>query len=378
MTQAEAEPASLILRPAAPADISELVRLENVCFDSDRLTARRFQHLITRGHAACLVMAEGTLLAGYILLLFRSGISLARLYSVAVDPRCQGRGLSRRLMTAAEEEARRRECAYIRLEVRPDNTPAISLYKKLGYREFGLFPDYYEDHTAALRMEKWVSPAVHPPETRVPYFAQSSEFTCGPAALMMAMRSIDPTMALDRRLELRIWREATTVYMTSGHGGCSPQGLALAAWRRNFAVELYLNDNAPFFLNGVRNEDKKEVIRLVHEDFLTEMADTDIRVSHANLTVTDLEEMFRAGAAPLVLISSYRIYREKFPHWVVISGFDPRYVFVHDPYVDVMEEKTVTDSFNLPILKQEFERMSRYGKNQHQATLILKHRKEVS
>jgi ribosomal protein S18 acetylase RimI-like enzyme len=378
MSQAEAEPTSPHLRPAVPADIPELVRLENVCFDSDRLTSRRFHHLITRGHAACLVLQAGTTLAGYILLLFRSGISLARLYSVAVDPLCQGRGFSLRLMKAAEDEARRRECAYIRLEVRPDNAPAISLYKKLGYREFGLFPDYYEDHTAALRMEKWISPAVHPPATRVPYFAQNSEFTCGPAALMMAMKSIEPDIALDRRLELRIWREANTVYMTSGHGGCSPQGLALAAWRRNFSVELYLNDDVPFFLDGVRNEDKKEVIRLVHEDFLAEMDETDIQVFFACLTVADLEDLFRSGAALLVLISSYRIYREKFPHWVVITGFDSRYVFVHDPFVDVMEEKTVTDSFNLPILKKEFERMARYGKSQHQATLILKRRKEMS
>jgi len=376
MSQAEAEPSSLVLRPATPADVPELIRLEHACFDTDRLTARRFQRLITRGHAACMVLAEGARLAGYILLLFRTGISVARLYSVAVDPHQQGRGLSRRLMTASEEEARRRECAYIRLEVRPDNAPAIALYRKLGYREFGLFPDYYEDHTAALRMEKWVSPAVHPPETRVPYYAQNSEFTCGPAALMMAMNSLDPGTSLDRRLELRIWREANTVYMTSGHGGCSPQGLALAAWRRGFDVELFLNDDGPFFLDGVRSEDKKEVIRLVHEDFLAAIAETDIAVYYACLTVADLEDSFQSGSVPLVLISSYRIYREKFPHWVVITGFDPRFVFVHDPYVDVMEEKTVTDSYNLPILRKEFERMARYGKSQHQATLILKRRKE--
>ncbi|MBN2433028.1 MAG: GNAT family N-acetyltransferase/peptidase C39 family protein [Acidobacteria bacterium] len=377
MALADAEPSSLVLRPAAPADIPELIRLEYACFDSDRLTARRFHHLITRGHAACLVLDGGTHLAGYILLLFRSGISLARLYSVAVDPRHQGRGLSRRLMTAGEEEARRRECAYIRLEVRPDNTPAIALYKKLGYREFGLFPDYYEDHTAALRMEKWISPAVHPPVTHVPYYAQNSEFTCGPAALMMAMKCIDPGLNLDRRLELRIWREANTVYMTSGHSGCSPPGLALAAWRRGFGVELFLNDDGPFFLDGVRSEDKKEVIRLVHEDFLAEIAETDIAIYFACLTVADLEKTFQSGSVPLVLISSYRIYREKFPHWVVITGFDSRFVFVHDPYVDVMEEKTVTDSYNLPILRHEFERMARYGKSQHQATLILQHRKET-
>jgi hypothetical protein len=37
----------------------------------------------------------------------------------------------------------------------------------------------------------------------------------------------------------------------------------------------------------------------------------------------------------LVLISSYRIYGERFPHWVVVTGFDAHYIYVHDPLVDV-------------------------------------------
>ena len=105
----------------------------------------------------------------------------------------------------------------------------------------------------------------------MPHYRQTLEFTCGPAVLMMAMKALNRRLRLDRRLELSLWRELTTIFMTSGHGGCSPHGMALAAWRRGFAVELFVNDEGPPFLDTVRTPDKKEVMRLVHQEFLDEI-----------------------------------------------------------------------------------------------------------
>ena len=73
-----------------------------------------------------------------------------------------------------------------------------------------------------------------------------------------------------------------------------------------------------------------------------------------------------------MLISSYRIYREKFPHWIVVTGFDDKYIYVHDPYIDYESNKTLTESANMPILKKDFERMAQYGKAGQKAVLILK------
>ena len=77
-------------------------------------------------------------IAGYVLLLFNAGTSLARIYSFAVDPDFRRTGVAFRLLDAAEREARDHECVYIRLEVRRDNEPAINLYRRTGYREFGI------------------------------------------------------------------------------------------------------------------------------------------------------------------------------------------------------------------------------------------------
>jgi len=72
-----------------------------------------------------------------------------------------------------------------------------------------------------------------------------------------------------------------------------------------------------------------------------------------------------------VLISSYRIYAEKFPHWVVVTSFDEGFVYVHDPYVDYENGETPLDSMNMPIQQAEFRRMTRYGRAGLQAVVLI-------
>ena len=127
--------------------------------------------------------------------------------------------------------------------------------------------------------------------------------------------------------------------MTSGHGGCGPYGLALSAWRRGFDVELVLNDDRALFLDSVRSEEKKEVLRLVQEEMQKEIVETDIRVSYRGFAAGELTELVESGAIPVVLISSYRIYREKFPHWVVVAGSDERFFYVpQNPLVETAKQ----------------------------------------
>lgn len=358
-------------RPATLADIPALLRIEERCFSTDRLTRRNFQYLLRRGNATCLVETVGGEISGYALLLYNAGTSLARLYSFAVDPKYRRLGIADRLLADAEAAAIEHDRAFVRLEVRRDNHAAIRLYKKRGYREFGVYPDYYEDHMEALRLEKRLHAETGPDVRASPYYEQTTDFTCGPAALLMAMRALTPSVTFDRRHELRLWRESTTIFMTSGHGGTSPFGLALAAWRRGFGVELHVNDDRPPFLDSVRSEEKKEVMRIVHEDLVEEAAATGIGIHYRPITSADLTARLATGAIAVVLISSYRIYREKFPHWVVVTGADERFFYVNDPLVEYEKHQTPTDRMNMPILKRDFERMARYGKAQLKATVVL-------
>jgi hypothetical protein len=266
-----------------------------------------------------------------------------------------------------------RGAAVMRLEVNPSNAAAVELYRGAGYVEFGIYRAYYEDDSDALRMAHALVPRLQPVAWRVPHYRQTLEFTCGPAALMMAMKALDKRLRLDRRLELRLWRESTMIFMTSGHGGCGPHGLALAAWRRGFDVELFVNDEGPPFLDTVRDPDKKEVIRLVHEDFRDEIRRSGVKVHLHPLSADELSSRIAAGAIALVLISQYRIYGDKEPHWIIVSGCDQRFIYAHDPYIS-SAHVTSTDRVSIPILRREFELMAKYGRSKLQAAVILSRR----
>jgi ribosomal protein S18 acetylase RimI-like enzyme len=367
-----------MIRTATLDDLDALAGLEQRNFETDRLSRRNFRYLLTKANAVTLIAGESGATQGYAMVLFNTGTSLARLYTYAVDRPFRGRGIGLALVRACEALALERDCVSMRLEVRKDNAASRGLFEKHGYRYLEIVPDYYEDHEDAWRYEKILAPHLQPELARAPYYQQTLDFTCGPAALMMAMKTLQPELELDRKLELRIWRESTTVFMTSGHGGCGPYGLALSAHHRGFGVEVHVNDEGALFINSVRDPEKRVVMELVQEDFLEELSRLPVEIVHGALNAADLQAKLEEGGIPVVLISSYRIYREKFPHWVVVTGFDERFFYVHDPYVDTEAGKTLTDCVNMPILKKDFQRMARYGKTGQKAVLILKKKQRAS
>jgi ribosomal protein S18 acetylase RimI-like enzyme len=140
--------------PARRGDFDALLAIEADAFRTDRLTRRKLVHLTTRGNAALLVGVEGRELAGYALVLFRRGTRAARLYGLAVSSTRRGRGLGRRLLAAAEREARRRGCAWMTLETKPGNRSAVTLSKSCGYALAARLGPYYEDGSPAERWSK--------------------------------------------------------------------------------------------------------------------------------------------------------------------------------------------------------------------------------
>ncbi|KTB70737.1 MULTISPECIES: GNAT family N-acetyltransferase/peptidase C39 family protein [Pseudomonas] len=358
-----------IFRDAVETDVDDLLLLENQCFDGDRLTARSFHWMIRRANASLIVAEQAGQLTGYALVLFHRGTSLGRLYSLAIADAARGKGLGKQLLQCAEQQAVGRDCAYLRLEVRPDNHAAIGLYERNGYRRFAQVDDYYQDHAPALRYEKRIVEHARLDSRSVPYYQQTLEFTCGPACLLMAMKALHPARLMDRAEELQIWREATTVFMTSGHGGCSPQGLALAARRRGFAVKLLVSVAGPLFLGGVRSDNKKQVIRLVHEQFCHELLTCGVETL-PNRSL-NLPRVLAEGGKPLVLISSYRLTRSKAPHWVMVTDCDSDFVYLHDPDIDHSLHRQAIDCQHLPVSHADFNRMSCFGTDKLRAAVIV-------
>lgn len=360
----------IIYRKANIDDISRLVEIEKSCFNYDMLDHKKFKYFITQAHAELVVQQQNDQLLGYGLILYRKGTSLCRLYSVAIAKEFQGQKLGEPLMLALEEFARKQGSSYLRLEVKVSNKKAISLYSKIGYAKFSIKHKYYEDKEDALCMEKKVQKMKKIDKNlSIPFYAQTTEFTCGPASLIMAMKSLEPKFKKNRKEEIQIWREATTIFMTSGHGGCGPHGLALSAHKRGFKPELYLNSRELLFIKGVRQKHKKEVIKIVQEDFYLRIKEKNIPVHYGKVNWNILRNIIKDGGVAIVLISSYRLTDSKTPHWIVITGINDDFIFFNDPYLE--KDDDAFGNINIPIRKDEFENIAKFGSTQIQALVAI-------
>ena len=350
------------VRAAEKSDLNPLVALEEHCFAGDRISRRSFQRFIEHPQDKLLLAMQDQQLLGYILVLFRRNTRLARIYSIAVSPEARGLGLGAVLITAAEQAAQEQGAVFMRLEVRADNIWAQNLYQRLEYRQFGVYHNYYEDQQLALRYQKRIHHYhPHSGSKAVPYYRQTTDFTCGPASMMMAISALSPHYQPEIDEELQLWREATTIFMTSGHGGCGPHGLALAAHRRGFKVALTLNQTGPLFVGGVRTADKKQILERVHQQFLAQMADAGIAAEYGHFTLEQLEQGLDKGGLPLVLISTYHLDGRKAPHWVLVCAIDKEFVYIHDPDIDEAAGESAVDKQYLPLERRRFDRLARYG-----------------
>jgi ribosomal protein S18 acetylase RimI-like enzyme len=358
------------IREATPDDLDGLVALEALCFAADRMSRRSFRKLIESPTSTCRVATRAGRIVGYTLLLFRAGTGLARLYSIAVDPGERKSGVGAVLIADAERRAFGHGRVVLRLEVREDNQPAIRLYQRQGYRRIGRYLRYYADKTDALRFEKRLR-GPDTPATTVPYYAQTADFTCGSCCVMMALAHFRPGYSLGPVEEIRIWREATTVFLMSGIGGCDPHGLAVAAAKEGLAAEVRVNREGSLFLDSVRDPEKQRVMALAQEDFRNQAASYAIPILREPLGLDGIRTALAQGALIIVLVSAYRMFGKKIPHWVLVVGDDGRHLVTHDPWVEVRELESHADAASLPIPYAEFERMARYGRDGLRAAIVL-------
>ncbi|MBN2227114.1 MAG: GNAT family N-acetyltransferase/peptidase C39 family protein [candidate division Zixibacteria bacterium] len=362
---------TVTIRPATTADLDALMALEENAFPTDRFTRRQYVYLLTRANADVLLAEIKHKIGGNAIMLWRRKSTTGRLYTIATDPSLQGRGIGTLLLGKCEEIAHKRRCKRIVLEVRENNHGAIGFYRRHGYAVEKRLPGYYGDDIDGLSMAKTLLPLrITPIHLKVPYYAQTLEFTCGSACIMMAMKYFSPDLKLNRLLEYNLWKESTLIFMTSGIGGIGPFGLAYTARIRNYRTRLIVSRDYSPFLSSTRLEYKRKVIELIHDDLKDKAIQAGVDVSYRNFTFEDIAEQMADGYLPIVLISTYHLHGDRVPHWVVMTGFDADSVYVHDPFAQEYEDNTDL-ARNIKIPLEMFRRMRRYGKNKFKSVLFV-------
>lgn len=147
-----------MIRAATRADLDALAALEAASFVCDGVNRRAMAGLLASPAASVLLDEHAGVLRGHLVLRFNARHRIARIYSIAVAAACQGQGVGRALVVAAERAALARGRDRVRLEISVENVASQALFGACGYGVFGHYEDYYEDGGAALRLEKTLAP----------------------------------------------------------------------------------------------------------------------------------------------------------------------------------------------------------------------------
>ncbi len=128
----------MIIREARQEDIPAVAALEAVCFPEEPWPERLFAQATER----LLVAVEDGTVLGYAVLF--SVLDEGSLDNIAVAPDHRRQGVADALLDAMVRRAREKDLAFITLEVRQGNLPAIALYEKHGFAQAGRRTNYYE------------------------------------------------------------------------------------------------------------------------------------------------------------------------------------------------------------------------------------------
>ena len=143
------------LRPMTPADIDDVVKIDQEVFGAEAWTAQMLVSELEQQPASryYLVARIDGQVVGYGGLLGAGDQS--DVVTLAVTIRHWGQGIGSALLKALMSEASRRGCGEIFLEVRTDNNRAQDLYRRHGFTAIGIRRGYYQPSGAdALVMRR--------------------------------------------------------------------------------------------------------------------------------------------------------------------------------------------------------------------------------
>lgn len=121
------------------ADLAEVARLEKSLYEFP-WSLGNFRDSVSAGYD-CWVAAHGDAVIGYAILMV--ALDEAHLLNFAVASEWQSQGIGRAFLTHVIEVARDAKAQIVYLEVRPSNEAARHLYRKMGFQQIAIRPEYY-------------------------------------------------------------------------------------------------------------------------------------------------------------------------------------------------------------------------------------------
>ncbi len=171
---------------------------------------------------------------------------------------------------------------------------------------------------------------------KIPYYAQSAEFTCGPACVLMVSKFFYPHLKLTRTLEFEVWRQCNMI----GVRGADPFGMSVPLlddgyqvhlatqrrrmidpdlWKCRLREHSFTPEDARLALFGIGENRKRALVR-------------GLTVEYARLTIEMIAKSLSEGFIPIALVHMGVVHQFDIPHWVVVTDVAVDHVAFNDPY----------------------------------------------
>jgi [ribosomal protein S18]-alanine N-acetyltransferase len=143
-----------VIRPAGPDDVDAVARLEDECLGVDAWSMGLVREgVLGRLPTVTYLVAEvdGDVVGHAVT---SSAGDIAELQRIAVAQSHRRQGIAGSLLDASVDAARRTPADRLLLEVREDNSGALSFYAGQGFVEIDRRPRYYADGTTAVVLRR--------------------------------------------------------------------------------------------------------------------------------------------------------------------------------------------------------------------------------
>ena len=139
----------LVIRQGTLSDIPAIMDLEQGSIEHP-WESKAIETLITDNNKTCLVAELGGVIVSYVGA--ESVLDESNIGNIVTHKEYRGKGIATELFEALLTELKAQGIKKLFLEVEHDNTPAIGLYEKLGFLNYGYRRDYYGQGKDAVLM----------------------------------------------------------------------------------------------------------------------------------------------------------------------------------------------------------------------------------
>lgn len=209
---------------------------------------------------------------------------------------------------------------------------------------------------------RWLADVPHRP---VPYYRQTTEYSCGPVALLMA-ESARTGVPITRDVELKLWRRA------AHQPGSGPIALAVYADLSVHRPEVFISTDDVILGEHLLKPWELEVRALFDGEDERTAGELGIPITHRVFTLNEVANEIESQAGVLLLIDEVYFHAETGSHWILAHGHGDGVFVVSDPWIDAENGDSWIDASDLPVAEADLEKIAWWGDPAFRALVVLR------